>query len=186
MEYTPLTDGELDRIGKALISRDHKRCFAIARFTGQRFVDIISLKIGDVYGSDLLPLKRATFTRFNGKKTDVLIVPRLEERLIRFRPKNMDLNSWLFPSSVLQGEHIKFSACDKWFRAALVSSGLDIYPISAGDIRKSFIYKLHRGGMGNSDIAAVLGMTSIGQYAQSLNCEPVDICEIMSRILDSA
>ncbi len=181
MKHAPLTDSELNRIYKALISKEHKIFFCIARYTGANFEDILRLKIGDVYDNELAPLEKITFTRFNGKTREMFTVPILEEKLIRFRPKVAKSDSWLFPSPILEGEHIKSSACDKWFRAALLSCNLSDYEISPSDIKRSFIYKLHRNGISNAGILEITGRSSLWQYRKELESDPVDLREVLEK-----
>ena len=184
MKSEPLTDSELNRINKALISRDHKRCFAIARYTGEPFGRIVKLKIGDVYSDELFPLEDITISASGNSFRQIFVTPILQGVLIRYRPKYFNPDSWLFPSRIKKGEHITVSNVDKWFRSALYVAELDGRSISPSDIRRAFIFKLHGLGFSDQNIKEVVGLKALRHYRKNLDCQSVDKRGILQRIFD--
>lgn len=184
-----LNDAELDRIFKNLISQNHKLFFAIARYSGERFGAITQLQVGDVYDLGCLPLPEICFTAPTRKASpsgdrstrSAIIFPRFRESLSAYRPKNCD-RGWLFPSPIKTGEHITWSAADKWLRAAVERAGLSHRGISGHSLRRSFITNLYEHGVDIHAIQQITGHKSISVLQKYIGKNPQKIRDTLGAI----
>lgn len=164
-----LSDVELNRIFKELISPGHKLFFNIARYTGERFGAICQLQVEDVFfkvSGQYEPKQVITFRANTRKKCagvaatrQVLVCDRLLEQLQLYTARHQDLlnDGWLFPSSIHTGKHVTWSASDKWLRAAVERAGLSHRGISTHSMRRSFITKLAESGL--LDVKSLMQIT---------------------------
>lgn len=148
---------DLEKIYRNLISPEHKRFFVIARYTGEKFNRITKLKIGDVYDENCYPLDVITFGRGTSDQRDAIVFERLKELLSYHRPKKCDLDAWLFPSKSRTGNHIGFAATDKWLRNAAYRADIDHWNISTHTFRKVFVTTLYEHGMSIEAIQETVG-----------------------------
>ena len=183
MREDTLSNSELDRIYKHLISPSHKRFFSILRYTGAKIYRVCELKIGDVYDDCLNPLDCISFGSASDQILKVPIVPRLNLTLLRYRPKIIDSKAWLFPS-IRKGEHIKMSSADKFFRAALYKAELDSKGISLNMIRRSFIYELYSHGVSFSIIQELTGLKTVQTYKRDFVKDPINLQDALTKIFE--
>lgn len=182
MQQTILTQAELDLIASKLISCDHKRLFAIARYTGQNITAICNLKVFDLYNKHGVLM---THVKFSGVVSGVHFFPihePLKNQLLMYSPENFIHNNWLFPSSLYKGKSIKFTTVDKWLRTASKKAGLEHLNVSPKMIRDAFIVELYRSGMSNAHIKQILGVVTIPEIAKRISKEPINFCQALQTI----
>ncbi len=148
-----LSDVDIRKIRKSLISDKHKIFFDIAVFTGERWGAIAQLEVGDIYAdaSKIIPHNQITFRGCTRKKSpdgsqstrQVPIHPTLKEKLRAHRPPPY---GYLFPNP--QGtNHISLRAADLFLRRAVEAAGLENRGISTHSTRRTFITQLYSKGV---------------------------------------
>lgn len=169
-----LTQSQLNLIQSKLISRDHKRLFAIARYTGQKITTICNLKVSDLYNEKGVLM---THIKFSGLISAVHFFPihePLKNELLIYCSENFIHDNWLFPSSFYKGRSIQFSTVDKWLRVAAKKADLEYLNVSTKMIRDAFIYELYRSGMSLAHIKQILGVSTVPEILSRIQKEPMD------------
>lgn len=177
-----LSESEINRIYQNLLSKDHRKCFAIARYTGLSFGSIVRLKVQDVYVDASTPRKQIETHLIDGKIHLIPVCSFLEVNLIKYRLEEFVIDSWLFPSPFWKERHISVSSIDKFFRAAVVKAELDDRGISPSDLRRSYMASLGRSGLSNEAIAKLIGKNKFTGHAKHIKNQPVDLQEVLSRV----
>lgn len=145
-----LSATDCDRIRRAIISKHHLLLWDIARYTGERWGAICQLKVSDVYSDAIASVPRGeiTFQKHTRKASpsgkqetrQCPVHPELDRLLRAYKP---NASGYLFSSGFGGTNHLSFSACDKWLRAAVVRAGLGHRGISSHSTRRSFITVLY-------------------------------------------
>lgn len=182
MTRKTLTQLELDLIQKNLSSRDHKRLFPIARYTGQKLGAICSLKVSDVYTRNKQPLAEISFSGIKSGDHNSIVFDKLELELIRYIPENFTHNAWLFPSRIKEGRHITFNTIAKSLKVASKKAGLDHSQISTNTIRQSFISHLYELGFNKNLIREIVGLNKFSPLPIDTSNEPTKINEMLEKI----
>jgi integrase len=157
-----LSQAQLNQIEKALISAHHKRCFAIAKYTGQKIKVILNLKVSDVYNEYRQPLAYIHFSGARIKPHKAIVFDALQIALIRYAPENFIHDNWLFPSRQLKGKPLTFSSINKAFLSAVERTNLYHLEPSMKNIRESFIQHLYDQGIHFHIVCKILG--SVPEY----------------------
>lgn len=158
MKEKILSQHQVDMIWKNLISHDHKRFFAIARYTGQKFGLICNLKVSDVYDESGKPLPKI---KFSGIKSGVhysIVCTRLYELLRAYIPETFHPDDWLFPSKLRDGKPIQVRSTAKWLESASDRAGLFHLKVSSSCIRNAFIKHLYENGIDKEIIKDIIGI----------------------------
>lgn len=182
MKEKILTQEQLNLIQSKLTSRDHKRFFAIARCTGQKFGVICNLKVSDVYNEYKHPLANIYFSGIKLNAHDPIVFDKLELALIRHIPERFIYDDWLFSSRILEGRSVTFSASFKWLKVASKKAGLDYSQISTNTIRQSFISHLYELGFSKSLIKEMVGLHKMSDLPIDTSNQPAKICDILENI----
>ena len=180
-----LSDGEILRIYKALISPSHKLFFNIARYTGERFGAICQLQVCDVFvcleNSGLREVKEEiTFRAATRKKSggdrstrQLPVADKLAEYLNSYRGEMGEV--WLFESKIKPGQCITWSSADKWFRAAVDRAGLSHRGISGHSLRRTFITGLYRSGVDLKLLQQITGHKDIKSLMLYIGVDKADV-----------
>lgn len=163
MEKKTLTQAQINLIWRKLKSRDHRRFFAIARYTGGKIKSICNLRVSDVYNINGLPLSFINLSGHDSKVHQSIVCNQLDELLRAYRPEIFNLESWLFPSRIKEGLPIGTAAVDKFIRTAAYNAYLDHLNVSASSLRKAFIKHLYESGVGSQTIKEILGIKKESQ-----------------------
>lgn len=177
------TQYQLDLIQSQLISLQHKRMFAIARYTGQKFKYICNLKVSDVYNEDKFP--RAV-VKFSGEKLGVhysVICTKLAELLIAYSPRNFYCDQLLFPSSLSKNKPPTINSVDKFLRCATRRAGLEDLNVSTSSIRQAFIKSLYDNGIDKNVIKEMIGVKDDSRLLIYLESKPRDHKKILDSFL---
>ncbi|MBE9210513.1 site-specific integrase [Nostoc sp. LEGE 06077] len=169
-----LTDSEYSKIRKQIKSRKYKLLLDLAWYTGERWGALVQIKVEDCYNPDGTPREEITF-RANTRKAgpdgkrqtrQVPVHPLLAESLLNYKPEPSSI--WLFPNR--EGDKsISVRWGDQVLRAAVERAGLGTKGISTHSTRRSFITKLHRGGVDIYTIQRITGhrdLKALGRYVE--------------------
>lgn len=184
-----LSDQELDKIAKHLISKSHKLLFAIARYTGERFGAICKLRTSDVYDNRCKPLEYITFPASIRKAApdgsrqtrQAFVFDRLKDALLSNAPDECD-RLYLFPSSMRADKPITYKAADNFLRRAVERAGYSHRGIATHSFRRSFITKLHDSGMDIHNIQLITGHKSINALQRYIGQNPTKLKDALSSI----
>lgn len=177
-----LTQQQLNLIQNQLISRDHKRFFAIAKYTGQKFGLICNLKVSDVYNEHKQPLANIHFSGIKLNAYDSIVFHKLELALIRHIPEKFIYDNWLFPSRKFKGKPITFRTTYCWLKTASKKAGLEDLQISTNTIRQSFISHLYEFGFSKSLIKEMVGLHKMSDLPIDTSNQPTKIPEMLETI----
>lgn len=169
-----LTQFQLSLIQRELISRDHKRFFAIARYTGQNIRRICKLKVSDVYYDRHVPKPFMTFSGGKFKPHSFPIHEPLKNALLIYYPETFVSDAWLFPSKIIKGKPITPRAVSMFIESALIRAELEHLNVTTKMIRESFICELCKAGMSNTHIKEILGTVDIPGIVTRFSNEPID------------
>lgn len=158
MKEIILNQSQIDELWNHLKSRDHKRFFAIARYTGYKIKPICNLKVSDVYNVDGLPLPLVSFSGDNLKVHQSPVCDQLDYLLRAYRPEIFNLQDWLFPSRIKKGFPITIRTVDKFIRECSKRSSLNHLNVSPSSLRKAFIKHLHESGISSIIIKQLIGI----------------------------
>ena len=151
-------ESEIDIIWRHLNSNEQRVFFAIARYTGQRFSSIRSLRMSDVYDVDGKPLSQIRFTyEVNISFVDL---PEILYKILRSYPlqRHIPENEFLFPSNMKDGKPITNACVQKWFKNACKKANENGLNLSAKHLRKAFLKELYLSGMSLENIKILLNM----------------------------
>ncbi len=174
MKEIILNPSQLNLIKSKLISRDHKRLFAIARYTGQNIRAICNLKVLNLYNEQGVLM---THIKFSGLISGVHFFPihePLKNELMIYSLENFVYEDWLFPSSVKKEKPIVPATFDKCLKTASKKAELEHLYVSSKMIRDAFIYELYKSGMSINNIKEILGITSIPEILTRISPEIID------------
>ncbi|MCU0525166.1 MAG: site-specific integrase [Elainella sp. Prado103] len=185
-----MTDRDRSLIRRQLNNDSHKLFFDIACWTGERWGAIAQLQVGDVYADPVLsvPHEQITFRRATRKASpngerftrQVWIHPHLQDSLLAYNP-TLKGSDWLFPSP-LGNRPISFSACDKWFRTAVLEAGLDHKGFSTHSTRRTLITKLSEQGTDWKVIQAITGHRDIKTLARYIEVDTKRVSAALSAV----
>lgn len=182
MKEKILTQQQLNLIQNKLTIRDHKRFFAIARYTGQKFGVICNLKVSDVYNEQKQPLANICFSGIKLNAHDSIVFDKLELALIRHIPERFIYDNWLFPSRKFKGKPITLNATSHWLKTASKKAGLEDLQISANTIRQSFISHLYELGFSKSLIKKMVGLHKMSDLPIDTSNQPTKLCKMLENI----
>lgn len=185
MQEIILTQQQLDLIEKHLISDHHKLFFAIARYTGERIINIQHLKVNQVYNEAYVPRCHITFLREQNKKHDLYTCKPLADVLKICSPKNFLPNDLLFPSSILKDRPISQKAIHVAITNAARKAGLGFLNVSPRMIKDAFIVHLSRSGVSNKEIKSILGVPTIPEILNRTSRKSIDSSGTLERVFDS-
>ncbi len=178
-------DRNLDIIWEHLSSNEQRVFFAIARYTGQPFSVIRSLKISDVYNPDGKPLRQIRFTR----DSNIILVdlPEILPEILRSHPlrRHVPNNDFVFPSNMKDGKPITGTCVLKWFNVACKKANENGLNISAKNLRKSFLKELYLSGMSLEKIKILTNMTSDSSALKYLSQKKAKLIDALTDAIAS-
>lgn len=177
------TQHQLELIQSQLISLQHKRMFAIARYTGQKFKYILNLKVFDVYNEEMIPKPVVRFSRSKLAANYSVVCTKLADLLIAYAPENFYRDQLLFPSPISVDKTLSINSVDKFLRYAAKKAELEYLNISTSSIRKAFIKSLYENGIDKNVIKEMIGIKEDSRLLIDLESKPKDHKKILNNFL---
>lgn len=176
-----LSESELSKIRKQLLTPRSQLLFDILRYTGERVGAVIQLQRLDVYEANGKPREYITFRSSTrkaaaGKKAhtrQMPIHPALAEILKSF-PADKE-SAWLFPRNGDPAQHISRQGADDLIRRACDRAGLGGKGISLHSFRHTLITNLHEKGVGIGTIQAITGHANLRSVQEYISVSEAEV-----------
>lgn len=172
-----ITEGDYQKIRRCIKEKKYKLLLDIAHYTGERWGAIVQLRVLDVFDQDHTPREEITFRAVtrkadpNGNRhtRQVPIHPTLAEILEAAPIYSSD---WLFPSRIIEGQHITLRAADLMFRAALAQAKLHTKGYCTHSTRRTFITRLWESGVDLHTIQLLTGHHDTKSLVRYIEANP--------------
>jgi integrase/recombinase XerD len=160
---TPIQFTEYKKLRYAFLVPSHRLILDIAYYTGERWGAILRLQVADVYSDAIARTIHSdiTFrkeTRKDNATRQCPIARSLKLRLSAYQPP---VSGYLFPSPLLNCQHLSDRAADAAFRRAIARAGLEGLGYSTHSTRRGLINRMHEAGTSLKVIQSITGHKSL-------------------------